>query len=250
MVQDDGVVVQQTLVDRAQLLHVQGRVVHPPQGVCLLVVVVDQVPEGLEEISVGDSPALQSEIFEEAAVQHGEAQEARQGLAVGLGHRRRVAQEVPEDPEPAPQVIVVRVSLPPVHEPLEAGDAVVFPIEVVSTEEASLLGHHQEQEPIHQPQKVSIELFRAHALGRGPMAQKSVGKEDQALFDPVPEAVPGAVALLHRLLVVTLEQARGCILDPLRKAGPVEEAVEQDEVNEALLFENGLQVEGHVGLAA
>jgi hypothetical protein len=250
MVQDDRVVVQQALVDRAEFLHVQGRVVHPPLGVCLLVVVVDQVPEGLEEISVGDGPALEGERFEEAAVQHGEAQEGRQGLTVGLGHWRRIPQEVPEDPKPAPQVIVVRVSLPPVHEPLEAGDAVVFPVEVISAEKAPLFGHQQEKEPIHQPQKVSIELFRAHALGRGPMAQKSVGEEDQALFDPVPEAVPGAVALLHRLLVVTLEPARGCILDPLRKAGPVEEAVEKDEVDEALLFEDGLQVEGHVGLAA
>ncbi len=142
-------IVQEAFVDRAQLLDVQGCVVHPTLGFSLLIVIVDQISKGLQKVAVGDTPALQIDILEEAAVEHWQIQEARQGTPGGLGHWLRVAQELPQCPETAPEVIVVGVCFPPVYQSPKPADAVMLAVEVVPREQSPLFCNQEEQEPVH-----------------------------------------------------------------------------------------------------
>ena len=143
--------VQQALVDRAELLDVQLGIVDLAVRAGVFVVVVDEVGERLEELPVADELLLQLDRLEQASVQHGESQQARERLSPGLRHRSVVSQEVPEDVEGQPQILVVGIRLPAVHQPAEASHAVVFPVQVGASQKLPFFRYEQEQEPVHEP---------------------------------------------------------------------------------------------------
>jgi len=52
--------VKEALVYAAQLLHVQGSVVHPPQAAGFFIAIEAKVPQRREEVGVGQVGALQA----------------------------------------------------------------------------------------------------------------------------------------------------------------------------------------------
>jgi hypothetical protein len=111
---DLRVIVQEAFVNGAEFFDIEGGVIHPAWGFRFLVVVVHEVLERYEEIAVGNGPVFQFDRGEEVAVEDGEFQESYQGLVLDRGAGLVIAQEVPEDAQAAPEVVVVGVGLVPV----------------------------------------------------------------------------------------------------------------------------------------
>jgi hypothetical protein len=88
-------VVKETLVNRTKFLYIKRSVVNASRGTSRCFPVIDQIPEGGEEIAVGDQIVVQGDASKKLAVQHGKAQKGSQGLSSGLGCV--VRKEFPED---------------------------------------------------------------------------------------------------------------------------------------------------------
>jgi len=82
------------------------------------------------------------------------------------------------------------------------------------------------------------------------MAEKPVGEAGNGLFDAVAEMFADASALLEGDLVVAFEKAGVSLGGGAGEAGAVEKAVEKGEFLETLFFENGVEVDFDIGLAA
>jgi hypothetical protein len=267
------VVVQQALIHRAEFFDVEGGVVDPARRRGGGFVVIRQMPEGVEEIAVGDRAVVEDQRFEEFAVE---------GWGVEEGGEVFVGEHFPEDAEAAPQVVVVGVGGAAVEGSSQAGNAVVFAVEGVCADEVALLGDEEEEEPIHQAQQLVVEFLRTQprsptirhsrfalsplATRHSPFAirhhhplperlvrgvgEEAVGQALEALFDAVAEAIADATALLDGVLAVLFEEAVGGIGGGARQAAAVEQAVEDFELAEALLVEDLREVELDIGLAA
>ncbi|MCS7176932.1 MAG: hypothetical protein NZ960_04840 [Candidatus Kapabacteria bacterium] len=247
-------VVQQAFIDRAEFLDVQGSVVDAARGAGGPLLVVGQVPEGLQEVTVGDGVAVYVQLLEELAVQGGGAEQA--GVVLG-------AEYAPEHLQAAPEVVVVGVGAAVLQQPAEAGDAVVLSVERLAADEAALFGDEQEEEAVDQAQQLLVELQRGEAVGWrsvraqptaelvvGGMGQEAIRQALKAALDTIAQAFAHAPALLQRVLVVLLEEAFACVRRRVRQPRAVEQPVEEGELDEAALLEDLAEIELHVGLAA
>ena len=245
---DHRAMFEQAFVHRPQLFHVEGGVVDPAERAGFVVVEVDEVPERLEEVTVCDALPLEFDLAEEFAIQHGEAEETGHGLALHL--RLGVAQDVEEDSKAAPEIVVVRPALSAVHQPAQAGDAVVLAVQLVSHEEPALLGHEEEEEAVHEAEEVVVQPLGRRLLLCLPAPQEAGTEEREAPLHAVAQAVPCPVPLFDCLLVVPLEPAFVRVGYAAGEPRPVEETPQEEEVAEALLAtEDGIEVEGDVGLS-
>ncbi len=120
---EERVEVQQTFVDAPQFLHVQGGVVDAPPGGALILPVHGEVPDGPQEVPVGEEEVVQKRRplgVKEVAVQRGDVQEPGQVLVLEEAEGGLQAQ-------PEVGVFVVRFrdagALP------QAGDAVVVTVD-------------------------------------------------------------------------------------------------------------------------
>ncbi|MCD6344512.1 MAG: hypothetical protein J7M17_02745 [Anaerolineae bacterium] len=77
-------VIKQALIDGAEFLHIQCGVVHPSGWAGRRFLVVDQVPEGFEQIAVGDAALVDFERFKQLAVEYGQVEQRRQGFIADL----------------------------------------------------------------------------------------------------------------------------------------------------------------------
>jgi len=72
---DEGLMVQEALVDGAQLLHIKHGVVDSAPGVGFVVLVIGQVEERLQEVPIGEGALLQLHPLKKPSIQDREAQE-------------------------------------------------------------------------------------------------------------------------------------------------------------------------------
>jgi hypothetical protein len=252
---EHGGVVEQALVDRAEFLDVERGVVDAAERAAF---VRDEGEggDGSEEVAVGELPALEQFGSEEFAVEDGEVEQGGQGTTIG--EAVAAAQELEEGQEASPEVSVVVGGAGFEGEPTQPFDGVALPVEVVAAQEPTLFGHQEEEEAVDQPEQelvvggggelASGDLLAQRAVGR--VAEEAVAERVEGLLHTVAQAVAGAGPLLASLLVVLLQEAVLGIGDPGRQAGAVEQAVEEDEVGEALAGEDGGEVELEIGLGA
>src|SRR5579875_3469936 len=141
--------VEQAFVNRAKLFHIQGAVVDAVDGVCLVVLIVDQVPQGLEQVSIGDAGRVDFKLLKQAAVQGGRAQHGGK-LLIGEGDPKRL--------QGAPQVGIFRVGGGPIHQAAKSRHAVVPTIERQVANKPSVFGHQQKEESVDEAQQVAIKF--------------------------------------------------------------------------------------------
>ncbi|MCL6649686.1 MAG: hypothetical protein K6U89_15295 [Chloroflexi bacterium] len=225
------------------------------------------MPEGLEEVAVADGTGVEVQRLEEFAVERRRAQHRGEAF---------VGECLPQHPEAAPDIVVLGIGTAAIEQPPQPHHAVVLPVERLGTDQASILGDQEEQEPVHQAQELPVEFLRgerrvasgercifvaAHCsvLTAGysrsqiavlRMGEKAVGEALDAFLDPVPQPLAHPPALFHRVLVVLLEQGILRVLGRARQAASVQEPVEDGEVGEPLLLEDLPEVELDIGLAA
>ena len=256
-----GVQLEQALVDRAQLLDVEGRVGHPAAALALLrlrlLLEGRELEDRLEQRVVPELRRLQVRAGVEAeqlAVEHAQAQGQR---PVGLAEQREGGDQ------PAPQIAVAVVAAPPLGPVAQAADAVPGRVELLLGGEAlilelhqpPLLGHHQEQQPVDQPQELPVEPGLGQRLGLQRLPQGVVGRvRDEALaqqlqraLDADPQLLADPAALLDPLLVPALQQAGVRVAGLLREARAVEQAPEHGELGIEPAGDNAFQVDLEIG---
>ena len=245
-------VVQQALVHRAELLHVQLGIVHPPPDAS--VVEGRQGAHGREQLLVGAEGRLDvaAGLFaEELAVGRGQVQMPGGGLvpaqAEGLGQAR-----------PKVRVLVAReVVVGPVPQP---GDAVVTVVYVLAgaalrEEQLAFLRHHQEQHPVDEVEQLPVVacLVEVSSPDGAPqplvagMGDEGAAQHFEGPLHPVAELLPDPPAVFYPLVVVVLQQALVRLDLLARESGLVHEPVENHELAVGVSFDHGLKVELQVG---
>lgn len=252
---DAGFEFQQTLIDGAEFLDVEGTVVDPHELAGDGIGEEGELAEGGEEGGVVERAILQhaeGAAFEEIAAERGDAEfEA----AAGFVH------EAEEGDEGEPGIVVAGIGkVGFFREAAEAGERVAevvdFPQAFVGAgdmSEAAFLDDHEEEQAVNEAEEVGVE-FRGEAsagVGGGEGAEAVVGGVvEQAVaegeydgVDSGAEAIADAGAGVERVLVVDLDGSLGDGVLSDGQAGGMEEAVEEGEVGEEFLGEDAFEVE-------
>src|SRR5271157_254390 len=141
----------------------------------------------------------------------------------------------------------------------EATDAIVLVVQLPAEVRLRLIGEdhapffrdHEEEEPVHQPQELPMEvdrrqrarLYTFDQAGVGRMSQESGAEFDQRPFNSIAQVVADAAALVDRDLEVLLQQAARGVFRALRQACPVTKTIENRELVESVLVEDAFQIE-------
>jgi len=245
---DNRMMVEKAFVHRTQFFNVESRVIDPAVGVGIVIPVVGQMKERIEEVAIDEGPLIEVDRFKQPAIQDRKVQETGQGLAVVLGSI--VPQKVEQNAEGLPEVLMVGIGFAAIDESAEATDAVMITVEVASTQQVSLLGHQEEEEPINQAEELFIEVLGIWVPIR--ICVKKASSEDlQAFFHSIPQSIPCPVSLFDGLLVILFQPTGVGVGCTARQARAVQKAVKQRKVGKAAItfgLEDGAQVEFHVRL--
>jgi hypothetical protein len=247
----DWLELEQAFIDAPELLDIKGGVVDPPPWGLVLLPVHREVPHGMEEVAVREREGvngISSCRVKEIAVEGWYLEECP-GRFVGEERERR--------PEACPEVLELVVSRSSPGKVPDPGDAVVLPVEFVVGDEPPLLGDHQGEEPVDDPEELLVILKRLHSLlayirtecGILRVVEEPVSEPDESPLDAIAEVVADPAALLNSGPVILLKQAGVGIVNSLGKPRGMDEAVEEGEVGEPVSLHDLFQVELDVGLA-
>jgi hypothetical protein len=266
------VVIEQALVHRTEFLGIQRSIVDAARRRIPLAV-ERQMPEGAQQVAVGDAGVVQFLMGKEFAIERRCIQQARHAL---------IGQHQPQCVQRQPQVVVIGVGSAARTQAAQATHAVVIAVERVAAHQSALFRRQQEEQAIDQAQQLAVERIRTLALaltalsvnrfrrGRGKrrlfpalrperraqrsrsrMAQKAIRQDHNRLFHPIAQALTHPPALLDCLLIVGLQQAIGGSAPVRRQAGAVQQAVKQHKIGKPpLIGEDRRQIELHIRLAA
>ena len=131
---DRRVEFQQALVNGAELLHIERGIVDPPGHAGRAFLVPGQPPEGVEQIAIGDREAVERLNGEQVAVEHRQPERRRHRLVAQAGLRLLTGQQVPQDPQRLPEVVMVGERGPMVEHAAQPGDPVMLAVERARTE--------------------------------------------------------------------------------------------------------------------
>jgi hypothetical protein len=112
------------------------------------------MPEGFEQVSIGESAAVQSLRLKQLSIERSNVEDGRKPL---------VTQHVPQDSQAVPKVFMVGEGTASIEKISQASDAVVLAIECILADEPAILGDQKKQEAIDEPQELPIKGLRGEA---------------------------------------------------------------------------------------
>ena len=255
---------QQAFVHAAQLLGAEIVVVHRPQHSVLTS--KGKMAQRFEEVVVGQLGAVQRagrRRVPEKAAELGQRQVPAHRLGAGIGSP---GERADQKPELAPEIAVAG-ALDPAGEAPQPGGAVVGGVafargprrggfirrmEQRNAVEGAVLGHEQEDQPIHHPQELLVQagrgklprLQRSAQRGVPAMAGEAGAEDSQRLFDAAAQEAKRAGAEPFGLSRPLLQPAGlGPAPGARHEARGMDRQPQQDEVGVDLAFEHRLEIE-------
>ena len=243
---------QQLLVNTAQFLGTQALEIDGADLARHLL--TGEVAQGQQERLVGETGRIQL-LGEFAVEQPTEGREVQGGGFAGL----------PQGAEEEQQALVEVVFIATSHgfsQATQPADRVIAVIEipilfqsVIGKQQAPILGHQQEQQPVHQPQQLVIELpfaevFLPQGGDQGRVEEEALAQCLESLFHPNPQVLQGPLGDTVEVLSPFLKQALGRLCARLHpEPAAMQQPPQQAERGKFASREDPLQIEAEVGLA-
>ena len=251
-------VFEQALVDGAELLDIEGGVVDADELAAAWMPVETEGAQAAEEHVVAEGAAG------ERVHGFGREQIAREGRDAELGARTVRLEETEAGLQREPEVVAARVGeVAFLRETAQARDAVELVVDVAlrprcigREDQVTLLDHHQEEQPVDEPQELLVVVTGQEVAGGGGrtqglvtrVRQETVAEVEDRLLDRLAQPLADAGAGVEGVLMVALDQAlrRGVVGQ--RQAGDVEQTIEDGKVGEETVVEDAVEVELEVAL--
>ena len=251
-------VLEQTLIDRAELLDVEGRVVYPDELTAVRVPVEAEGAQAAEEHVVAEGAAG------ERADGRGREQIASQGRDAELGAGAVCFEQAETGLQRKPEILAARVGeVALLREAAQAGHAVELAVNIAlhpgcvrREDQVPLFDHHEEEQAVDETQELLVVVTgREIAVDNGRAETVVVGVREETVAEVKNRALnrmaqprADAGARVERVLVVLLDQARGRRVVRQRQAGGVKQPVEDSEVGKEAVGEDAVEVELKVAL--
>jgi hypothetical protein len=148
---------EQAFINRTKLLNIQRGVVDATRRASRVLLIPGKMPEGVEQITVGDGESVEVLWGEEFTIQRRELEKHGKFF---------IAQRSPEHAERLPQVVMLGGGGAILKQPPQPGDAVMLGIDGTRTQQSTIFGDQQEEKTIDKAQELTVEVVRGKQPSR------------------------------------------------------------------------------------
>jgi hypothetical protein len=122
------------LIDRAEFLYVECRVIHAPRRGGRALLIPSQIPKRFEKGAVRNGVTVERERREQFTVQWRGFENLSELL---------IGKQLPKNPQALSKVVVMRISCPAIEQAPQAGGAVMLAVDGVGTDQAAVFGNQE-----------------------------------------------------------------------------------------------------------